>query len=178
MERLSREEKLNVLTHGAGTVLSVVATVLMLVRVSGSTNRELQFACVVYGFALIGVFASSTMSHVMQGPVWHSRFRQLDQAFIYLLIVATYTPCSVVYLRTTFWWILLGAMWLVAVVRISVETACGSSNLFGINFGLCRIGVDAGVRWYEGFRVGTAGCCLGHFCRWSSVYDRDAVSDF
>jgi hemolysin III len=42
-------------------------------------------------------------------------FRALDQGFIYFLIAATYTPFSLAYLRTTEWWLLLGAVWGVAL---------------------------------------------------------------
>lgn len=116
MERPRREENLNVLTHAAGTGLSMVATFLMLSQAVQSDNEVLWVACLSYGCALVGVFFSSTMSHLASTPLWRQRYRQLDQAFIYLLIVATYTPFSVVHLRTTFWWILLAAMWLVAIV--------------------------------------------------------------
>ena len=115
MERPRREENLNVLTHAVGTLLSVIATVLMLARVDRLNDGLLWFVCVLYGITLIGVYFNSTMSHVATTPVWRQRFRQLDQAFIYLLIVATFTPFATVYLKTTFWLVLTIAMWLVAI---------------------------------------------------------------
>ncbi len=42
----------------------------------------------------------STLSHLITTPRWKLLFRRLDQGFIYLLIVATYTPFSLAYLRT------------------------------------------------------------------------------
>lgn len=39
----------------------------------------------------------------------------LDQAFIYLLIVGTYTPFALTYLRTTAWLSYLGLMWAIAI---------------------------------------------------------------
>jgi hemolysin III len=58
----------------------------------------------------------STLSHAAMTPRWKSRFRALDQGFIYLLIVATYTPFSLAYLRGNAWgWVLLAAMWTVAL---------------------------------------------------------------
>ena len=42
-------------------------------------------------------------------------FRQLDQAFIFLLVVGTYTPYSIAYLTGTFWWVLLAFMWCFAL---------------------------------------------------------------
>lgn len=115
MERPRREENLNALTHGLGTVLSLVATTILLSRVDFSVNPELWFACVVYGLALISVYLNSTLSHLVRTPDARRLFRQLDQAFIYLLIVATYTPFALVYLRTPFWFGLVALMWLLAV---------------------------------------------------------------
>ncbi len=116
MERPRREENLNVLTHGLGTVLSLLATWLMLRAASSTQNSQLWVACLVYGLSLVGVFFSSTLSHWAGTPIWRQRFRQLDQAFIYLLIVGTYTPFSVAHLRTPFWTILLTVMWVLACV--------------------------------------------------------------
>lgn len=115
MERPRREENLNVLTHGLGTVLSLIGTVILLSRVDFSENTGLWFACVVYGLALICVYLNSTLSHLVRTPSVRRRFRQLDQAFIYLLIVATYTPFAWVYLRTPFWFGLVSLMWLLAL---------------------------------------------------------------
>ena len=56
MERPRREEKLNVLTHGLGTVLSLIGTVVLLTRVNFRENMGLWFASVVYGLALISVY--------------------------------------------------------------------------------------------------------------------------
>ena len=115
MERPRREENWNAATHGVATLLAVVGTVLLLVRTS-SNDLAVVLACAVYGLALVGVFFNSTMSHWARSDRWRTRFRQLDQAFIYLLIVATYTPFSVAHLHSRFWWSLLAAMWLVAII--------------------------------------------------------------
>jgi hemolysin III len=57
----------------------------------------------------------STLSHGITTPDRKALFRRLDQGFIYLLIAATYTPFSLEYLRDGIWWLLLGAMWSVAL---------------------------------------------------------------
>lgn len=115
MERPQREETANAITHGLATVLAVVGAVWLMVSVSGSGNPALIVACLVYAISMVGVFFCSTMSHLMKTSGSRRLFRKLDQAFIYLFIVATYTPFSVAFLDATLWWILLGAMWLVAI---------------------------------------------------------------
>jgi channel protein (hemolysin III family) len=39
----------------------------------------------------------------------------LDQALIYLLIAGSYTPFALLYLRFSWWWLLLAVMWLLAL---------------------------------------------------------------
>jgi hemolysin III len=71
--------------------------------------------CSIYLASLVAVYAMSTLSHSFTTPQIRSLFRRLDQGFIYCLIVATYTPFSLVYLRTWPWWCLLGVMWAIAL---------------------------------------------------------------
>jgi len=40
----------------------------------------------------------------------------LDQGCIYLLIAGTFTPLALQYLRDGYWWLLLAAMWMIALV--------------------------------------------------------------
>jgi channel protein (hemolysin III family) len=70
----------------------------------------------LYLTSLVAVYAMSTLSHVATSVKWKSLFRKYDQAFIYLLIVATYTPFSLAYLSGRVWSVLLVVMWTVALV--------------------------------------------------------------
>jgi hemolysin III len=113
---LSRaEERANAITHGLGLVLSVVGAVAMATYVLVDGDLWRQIGCSVYVASLIAVYAMSTLSHAASTPQWRSFFRAMDQGCIYFLIAATYTPFSLAYLHTTPWWLLLGAIWSVAL---------------------------------------------------------------
>jgi hemolysin III len=113
--RLSPSEELaNSITHGIGLILSVIGVVIMVVAL-GHGDVWRTAGCGVYLASLVTVYAMSTMLHSCRTPRWKSFFRALDQGSIYLLVAATYTPFSLAYLRTSVWWILLGAIWAVAV---------------------------------------------------------------
>lgn len=114
--RLSPAEELaNAATHALGLLLSVVGAVVMAVSVLGQADKWRVIGCGVYLASLMAVYAMSTLSHSFRSPRWREFFRALDQGTIYLLIAATYTPFSLVYLRTTPWWLLLSAVWAVAI---------------------------------------------------------------
>ncbi len=115
MERPPRDELANALTHGLGSLLAVAASVWMIARAGATGNWPLIVACTAYGFSLAGVFFSSAMSHWIMDAAGRTVFRRLDQGFIYLLIVATYTPFSLVYLPGWWWATILITMWLIAL---------------------------------------------------------------
>lgn len=110
------EEIANTVTHGLGFLLSVAgATALMLsvVRVGDGWRVA---GCGIYAFSLVAVYAMSTLSHFWADDKQRSLFRKLDQGFIYFLIVGTYTPFSMAFLRTLPWWLFLAILWTLAMV--------------------------------------------------------------
>src|SRR4051812_766347 len=114
--RTSSEEFVNAVTHGLGFVLALAGAAIMMAGVIASRDSVLLTGCGAYVTSLLAVYAMSTLSHSATSVRWKSLFRQLDQAFIYVLIVGTYTPFSLAYLHGWTWNALLAAMWTVALV--------------------------------------------------------------
>jgi hemolysin III len=107
-------EVVNTLTHGAGALLAVVGSAVMLLTAWAGGNWWHLAGCGVYAASLIGVYLASTLSHAVFDPQRRHRFRRLDQGLIFLLIAGTYTPFAFAYLQTLAGWILTTSMWLVA----------------------------------------------------------------
>jgi hemolysin III len=114
-DRAHAEELANTITHAAGLVLSVSGALVMTWVVLARGDAWRATGCGLYLASLVAVYAMSTMSHLYRTPARKHFFRRLDQGFIYLFIAATYTPFSLAYLRTGPWWLLLGAIWAVAL---------------------------------------------------------------
>jgi hemolysin III len=108
-------ELANAVTHGVGLALSLAGGSVLIARSVASGNFLRIMGCGVFATALIAVYAASTLSHVAKPP-WKRRFRILDQGLIYLLIVGTFTPLALEYLRSSWGWLLLMLMWVVALV--------------------------------------------------------------
>jgi hemolysin III len=113
--RTSEEETVNAITHGLGFAISVAGSVAMMSAVLATGNLELSVGCGLYLISLMAVYAMSTLSHSPTSFGLKLLFRQLDQAFIYLLIVGTYTPFALAYLHGWHWNVLMVAMWAVAL---------------------------------------------------------------
>jgi hemolysin III len=108
------EELANSLTHGLGFVLSILGAFVMVDAFAGGDGWRAA-GCSIFITSMIAVYAMSTLSHVFQTPRLRSLFRAIDQGTIYLLIAGTYTPFSLAYLHSMPWFILLAAVWAVAI---------------------------------------------------------------
>lgn len=109
------EERANTITHGIGFILSLLAGVGLIAFVAANGDLWRLLGCSVYAASLVAVYGASTLSHSFSEPRKKHLFRILDQACIYLLIVGTYTPFSLVYLRAGPWWVFLAVMWTIAL---------------------------------------------------------------
>lgn len=109
------EEIANSITHGVGLALSLVASVALLMSAAQEGDPWRLGGCAIYAATFMGVYLFSTLSHMFYHPGRRRLFRTLDQAFIYLFIVGTFTPFVTTYLRTAYGWTLLAAMWSVAL---------------------------------------------------------------
>jgi len=116
------EEWLNSLTHGIGAVLSVVGALVLLGSLGANHDWTTVAACSAYLVTLAGVYVCSTLSHYIEHPSWKQTFRVYDQAFIYLLIVGSYTPIAALYLHGGGYSVLFWVMWGAAIVGFLSKT--------------------------------------------------------
>ena len=114
------EEAVNAVTHGIGMLLSIVGATYLIYRACLHSSGVQIAACSAYGSTLVAVYTASTLSHACSQS-WLQLFRRLDQGFIYLLIVGTYTPISVTFLRGAWWWAFLALMWTVAALGFVIK---------------------------------------------------------
>ena len=115
----STERIFNSITHGIGSVLSVVALILMVVYASYNSDAWSIVGVSIFGATLIVLYMSSTLYHAFPRGRVKQIFKTLDQSFIYLLIAGTYTPVLLITLRTTLGWIVFGLIWAMAIGGIT-----------------------------------------------------------
>jgi hemolysin III len=120
--QIDTAEFANAVTHGLGLMLSVVAAAVLL-HAAGKVDVWQWTAVVVYATTMVAVYAASTASHVFAQPRARHFFRMLDQGCIYLFIVGTFTPIAAAFLLGGPWWMLLSAMWIIAVAGFLSKVA-------------------------------------------------------
>jgi hemolysin III len=115
------EERINVLSHALGFVLSIFALALLVTYANryGSLLHVLSFA--VFGVSLVVLYAASTLYHSTTNPARRIRFRILDHAAIYILIAGTYTPIMLVILSGSLGWLMFGITWGFAAIGIVLK---------------------------------------------------------
>jgi len=115
------EERVNIVSHAIGLVLSVAALVFLLVRASLYGNAWHVVSAGIFGVSLISLYAASTFYHSAKDPKLRSRLRIVDHATIFVLIAGTYTPFTLVTLNGSTGWIIFGASWGMALTGITLK---------------------------------------------------------
>ncbi len=105
-----KEEKLNVITHGMGLILSVVALVFLVMRSAQIGNVWHIVSFSIFGTSLILLYAASTFYHASKNFKLRNRLKITDHAAIYVLIAGTYTPFSLVTLHGNLGWVFLALL--------------------------------------------------------------------
>lgn len=113
------ERLFNTITHGIGSILSIVALVLMVVYASYNSDAWSIVGVSIFGSTLILLYMSSTLYHAFSNGRVKQIFKTLDQSFIYLLIAGTYTPVLLITLRNTLGWTVFVLVWVMAIGGIT-----------------------------------------------------------
>lgn len=115
------EEIANAVTHGLGTVLSIVAFTVLVVFGARSGDTLKLVSAIIFGTTLVLLYTASTLYHSFPWPRVKHVFKILDHAGIYLLIAGTYTPFTLVTLEGEGGWRLFALVWTLAIAGIAVE---------------------------------------------------------
>jgi len=137
LRRSDKEELWNCLTHGLGCLLSLFGGAV-LVPMYAQRDFSILAAVLVFSVSLVLVYATSALSHYFRDEQRLAWFRRLDQAFIYLLIVASYTPFSLRYLHGGWWYAVLGTMWVFAIAGF-FSKVCLAHRVESVSIGLYLI---------------------------------------
>lgn len=115
------EERLNVLTHGFGMFMSVVALFFLIKKSFNYAGFWQQASFIIYGVSMIVLYAASTFYHAAKMPKLRRKLNILDHAAIYVLIAGSYTPFCLVVLPEPTGWCLFVFVWLFALAGVILK---------------------------------------------------------
>lgn len=112
------EEITNAILHGIGAGLAIAALVVLVVFASiyGDAWHIVSFS--IYGSTLVILYLSSTLYHSFPQGKTKNVFEIFDHSAIYLLIAGTYTPLTLITLRSALGWSIFGVVWGIAIIGI------------------------------------------------------------
>ena len=112
-----KEELWNAITHGAGFLISIPVTVLLIIHASSMNSPVHIVTFSIFGSSVILLFLMSTLLHSM--PVKYKRFFAiLDHSSIYILIAGTYTPFLLIAIGGALGITLLCIIWSIALFGV------------------------------------------------------------
>jgi hemolysin III len=115
------EEKINIISHAIGFILSIVAFIFLFIHANlhGNVWHIVSFS--IFGASLITLYAASTFYHSAKKSELRNRLNIIDHASIYILIAGTYTPFTLVTLKGTIGWVIFGTTWGLALTGIILK---------------------------------------------------------
>ena len=116
------EEIFNFVSHVAAGGLCAIGTAVLIVFAALSGDGLSVVSCAVYGASMIILYTMSGLYHIFKGERVKRFFRIMDHNTIFLLIVGTYTPYSLVALRGSVGWVLFGIIWGMAALGITLNS--------------------------------------------------------
>ena len=116
-----KEERLNIITHGFGLVMSCIAFPFLVVKSQDYEGFWKSVSLLIYGLSLIVLYAASTLYHSAKDPIRRRKLNIFDHAAIYVLIAGTYTPFCLIVLGETLGWTIFGFTWTFALIGIFLK---------------------------------------------------------
>lgn len=105
------EERINVVSHAAGTLLATAGITWLLFLAYQESDEWALVSIGIYGLSLIALYLASTTYHMAYKKSLRRILNKLDHGAIYLLIAGTYTPFCLIAMRDTAGWYLFGLIW-------------------------------------------------------------------
>lgn len=135
------EEIANAVTHGVGTLLAIIGTVVLIVYAAANSNVSGIVSAAVYGGSLILLYLISTLYHALTNNKAKKVFQVLDHCSIFLLILGSYVPICLVLLPPRLGWHLLGINLLLTIVGITLNAISLSRWQPALSAHVCAYGV-------------------------------------
>ncbi|WP_373232502.1 hemolysin III family protein [Cohnella sp.] len=116
-----REEVVNAITHGIGTLLSIAGLVLLIVFASREGTAWHVVSFTIFGITMLLLYTASTLVHSFPEGKVKDLFETFDHSCIYLFIAGTYTPFLLVTLRSPLGWTMFGIVWGLAIAGVTFK---------------------------------------------------------
>ena len=128
------EEIGNAVTHGVGSLFSILALILMLIN--SETSVEI-ISSIIYFIGMFMMFTMSCLYHSFKTESKVKRlFRRFDYLSTYLLIGATYTPILLCFIGGILGFIMCSIQWIIIIFGVTMIGVFGPNKIKWLHFTL------------------------------------------
>ena len=115
------EELINIWSHFAGIILSLIGTVILMIKGIHLQSVIHIASYALYGISMLVLFSASTLYHSATEPERRKKLNIFDHAAIYFLIAGTYTPFTLLGLQGAWGWTIFGIAWGIGLAGIILK---------------------------------------------------------
>jgi len=115
------EEKLNVISHAIGLLLSGFAFILLIIKSVKFGDSIAVVSAIIYGISLLILYAASTLYHNSTKERLRKRLNVFDHASIFVLIAGSYTPFLLISLGGTLGLYFFIFIWITAITGVVLK---------------------------------------------------------
>lgn len=116
-----QEERLNILTHGFGLLISVIAFPFLVLKSQEFLGFYQSISFIIYGLSLIILYSASTFYHASKDPIKRRKLNIFDHAAIYVLIAGSYSPFLLAGLQSNLGWYMFVFVWIFALIGVLLK---------------------------------------------------------
>lgn len=115
------EELANTISHGVGALLAAAGAAPLIVRGIMSGSGKTVFSLTAYALSLILLYTASAVYHAARRPEIKRALRVMDHCSIFVLILGTYIPMSLLVVGGKTGWMLFLTNTTLAVIGITLN---------------------------------------------------------
>ena len=114
------EELINSISHGVGAVFAIIYLILMLLK----ANTAIEYVTVtIFGTSRILLYTMSCIYHALSPKLTGKKvLRVLDHCNVYLLVLGTYIPITLLGVRGTLGWGLFTLVLTITIIGITLSS--------------------------------------------------------
>lgn len=116
------EEIANSVSHGVGALLALVGAVILIGRGAATGSGKTMVSLAAYGVSLVLLYTASAVYHAVRNERLKAWLRVMDHCSIFVLILGTYIPMSLLVIGGRTGWLLFLTNTTLAVIGIILTT--------------------------------------------------------
>lgn len=117
----AKEERLNVISHGIGLLMSCIAFPFLFIKANGIATFWNASSLIIYGISLLVLYAASTFYHASKNPHKRRLLNIVDHAAIYVLIAGSYSPFCLLALPSDLGRAMFIFVWVFALIGVVLK---------------------------------------------------------